>query len=285
MKKYTKCFAVLLMCIVLAACLSVESFAFIDCDGVINVYEWEECEQTILFDDAGKSGNAYHSLCVKHKYIEEDRRVYLGILMEILNSELNKTPENTANKIYLSFNNSSEIVISSDLTAEYNDDEFSLNFGYREDDFGGCIYEVECVLKALEYDEILDLNISVRDFNGKMSQIYQINIKSEEQKEEESVSAAESEKASEKESEKASRKAAKEKATQKSSSKTTKARTTKPKETTTEFVTAIITEEYKAYSETVKDNNRATIIIGVACVVTSVAAMCVALFKKENAKK
>lgn len=281
MRSLSKWFGSALLCSLMLFFCSVNSWAYIECDGKINLYEWEECEQTVLFDDAGVSGNAYHSLCVKHKYIEEDRRIYLGILMENLNSELDKAPENMTNTVYISFNNSSEIVLHSDRTAEYNEDEFFLNFDCFADSFGGCAYEMECVLKELKYDEILTMNIRVEDYNGDVSQTYQINIKSEELKEEESLSVAESEKESEKESKEAAKKAEKEK-TSKKSSKTSKTKTTKPKETTTEFITAVLTEEYKAYSETVEKNNNSVLIIGIACVVTSVAAMCITLFRKDK---
>lgn len=260
---------------------TINSAAYIECDGKLNLYEWDEYEQTVLFEDEGISGNAYHSLVVKHKYIDSDRRVYLGISMEILNKKINGNPEEAFNEIYISFNDSSEIVLCSDMTADFNEDEFYLDFGYSADSFGGCTYEVECVLKELEYDNILTMNIQLADHNGDTSQVYEIKIKSEELKEEESVSEAESIKEAEKESKKAAKEEAKNKTTKKSS-RTTKVKTTKPKETTTEFVTAIITEAYEEYSKVIEKNNRSTIIIGVACVVTSVAAMCVALFKKER---
>ncbi len=258
---------------------SVNSFAYIDCDGQINIYEWEDCEQTLLFRGTNGSGNAYHSMSVNHKYIEEDRRIYLGILLENINSQTSKLPENTASEIYLSFNNSSEIVLRSDLTAEYDENAFFVNFGYRDDSFGGSSYEIECVLKELEYDDILTLNISAKDYNGEVTQIYQIHIKSEEKKEEESLSVAESEKQSEKESKKAEKNK-----TTKKSVRTTKPKTTKKPETTTEFITARITEDYETYYEKTEKNNRSIIIIGVACVVTSVAAVCVSLFQKEKKK-
>ncbi len=282
MKSYVKTYSKILFCLTLFCCCNLNAFAFIECDGKINVYEWDECEQTVLFDDFNVSGSCYHSVCVKHKYIEEDRRVYLGVLMENHNNSLDKVPENTSNEIYISFNNSSEIIVRSDLTSDYNEGEFSLKFGYFPDSFGGCNYELDCVLKELEYDEILTMNIRIKDYEGNVTQTYEVNIKSEEMKEEESVSLEEAEKESEKESKKKAEKITKRKTTKKYSSKTTKAKTTKKAETTTEYVTAILTEEYETYSETLKKNNNSILIIGVACVLTSVAAMCVALFKKEN---
>lgn len=288
MKKHkpVKAICLIFLCFLIVAVCTINSVAYIECDGKLNLYEWDEYEQTVLFEDMGVSGNAYHSLVVRHKYIDSDRRVYLGILTEILNSELDKAPESIFNEIYISFNDSSEIVLRSDMTSDYNEDEFYLDFGYSADSFGGCTYEVECVLKELEYDNILTMNIQLADHNGDTSQVYEIKIKSEELKEEESVSEAESIKEAEKESKKAAKEEVKNKTTRKSSRttkvRTTKAKTTKKKETTTEFVTAVITEPYKEYSQVIEKNNRTTIIIGVACVVTSVAAMCVALFKKEK---
>ena len=279
--KLVKTICLIFLCFIMVAVGTINSAAYIECDGKLNLYEWDEYEQTVLFEDEGISGNAYHSLVVKHKYIDSDRRVYLGISMEILNKKINGNPEEAFNEIYISFNDSSEIVLCSDMTADFNEDEFYLDFGYSADSFGGCTYEVECVLKELEYDNILTMNIQLADHNGDTSQVYEIKIKSEELKEEESVSEAESIKEAEKESKKAAKEEAKNKTTKKSS-RTTKVKTTKPKETTTEFVTAIITEAYEEYSKVIEKNNRSTIIIGVACVVTSVAAMCVALFKKER---
>lgn len=273
-----KIFSIVILCLMLCNIFAVNSFAYIDCDGQINIYEWEDCERTLLFKGTNGSGNAYHSMSVNHKYIEEDRRIYLGILLENINSQASKLPENTASEIYISFNNSSEIVLRSDLTAEYDENAFFVNFGYRDDSFGGSSYEVECVLKELEYDDILTLNISAKDYNGETTQIYRISVKSEEKKEEESLSVAESEKEAEKES----KKAQKEKTTKKP--RTTKQKTTKKPETTTEFITARITEDYETYYEKTEKNNRSIIIIGVACVVTSVAAVCVSVFQKEKKK-
>ncbi|MBR3587943.1 MAG: hypothetical protein IKL16_00105 [Clostridia bacterium] len=276
-RKPVKAMCLIFLCFMMVAVGTINSAAYIECDGKLNLYEWDEYEQTVLFDHGGASGNAYHSLVVKHKYIDSDRRVYLGISMEILSDKFNGNPEDAFNEIYISFNNSSEIILCSDMTSDFNEDEFYLDFGYSADSFGGCTYEVECVLKELEYDNILVMNIQLADHNGDTSQIYQIKIKSEELKEEESVSEAESIKEAEKES----KKAEKEKTTKKATC-TTKVKTTKPKETTTEFVTAVITEPYEEYSKVIEKNNRSTIIIGVACVVSSVAAMCAVLFKKEK---
>lgn len=274
--KRRKFFSIVIFCFMMCNIFAVDSFAYIECDGKINIYEWEDCEQTVLFKGSNASGNAYHSMCVKHKYIEEDRRIYLGILLENINSQSSKSPEDNVSEIHLSFNDSSEIVLRSDLTAEYDENAFSVNFGCVDDSFGGTNYEVECVLKELEYDDVLTVNISAGDYNGETTQTYQIHIKSEEKKEEESQSVAESEKESEKEA----KKNQKEKTTKKP--RTTKPKTTKEKETTTEFITAQITEDYETYSEKTEKNNRSIIIIGVSCVVTSIAAVCVSLFKKEK---
>lgn len=279
--KKRRFFSIVMLCLMLCNVFTANSFAYIECDGKINIYEWEDCEQTILFKGSNASGNAYHSMCVKHKYIEEDRRIYLGILLENINSQSSKSPEENASEIHLSFNDSSEIVLRSDLTAEYDENAFAVNFGCVDDSFGGTNYEVECVLKELDYDEVLTVNISAGDYNSETTQTYQIHIKSEEKKEEESRSVAESEKESEKEA----KKNQKEKTTKKprtTKPKTTKPKTTKEKESTTEFVTVRITEDYETYSEKTEKNNRSIIIIGVACVVTSIAAVCVSLFKKEK---
>ncbi len=281
-EKIFKVFFSILLCLLTVVICAVNAAAYIECDGKLNLYEWDEYEQTVLFDHEGISGNAYHSLVVRHKYIDSDRRVYLGISMEFLNDKIDNMSEDIFNEIYISFNNSSEIVLCSDMTSDFNEDEFYLDFGYSADNFGGCTYEVECVLKELEYDNIITMNIQLADHNGDISQVYQIKIKSEELKEEESVSEAESMKEAERES----KEAVKDKTTKKSSRttkvRTTKAKTTKQKETTTEFITAIITEPYEEYSKVLEKNNRSIVIIGAACVVSSVAAMCVALFKKDK---
>lgn len=270
-------YKIIIFCILLCNIFTLNSFAYIDCDGNVNMYEWEDCEQTQLFRGTNASGNVYHSMSVNHKYIEEDRRIYLGILLEDINSQTSKLPENATSEIHLSFNNSSEIVLRSDLTSEYDENAFFVNFGYVADSFGGSSYEVECVLKELEYDDTLTLNISAEDYNGEVTQIYQISVKSEEKKEEESQSVAESEKESEKEAKKSQKNK-----TTKKAVRTTKPKTTKKPETTTEFITARITEDYETYYEKTEKNNRSIIIIGVACVVTSIAAVCVSMFQKEK---
>lgn len=270
-------YKIIIFCILLCNIFTLNSFAYIDCDGNVNMYEWEDCEQTLLFRGTNASGNVYHSMSVNHKYIEEDRRIYLGILLEDINSQTSKLPENATSEIHLSFNNSSEIVLCSDLTSEYDENAFFVKFGYVADSFGGSSYEVECVLKELEYDDTLTLNISAEDYNGEVTQIYQISVKSEEKKEEESQSVAESEKESEKEAKKSQKNK-----TTKKAVRTTKPKTTKKPETTTEFITARITEDYETYYEKTEKNNRSIIIIGVACVVTSVAAVCVSMFQKEK---
>lgn len=277
MKTFIKKCSITLICLTLILCCTLNSFAYIECDGNVNAYEWEGTEQVILFEGFGHSGCCYHSACVKFKYIEEDRRVYLAVFLENSNSDLSKTPEDTSNEIYFSFNNSSRLTLRSNLTSDYNEDEFFLNYGYFADSFGGGTYEAEIVLKELEYDETITVNFSVKDYNSDTSQTYKIVIKSEELKEEESESIS----AAEKEKEKAA-KTTKEKTTKKSSSRTTKKRTTTKKETTTEFITAVLTEDYETYSETMEKNSNSILIIGVACVVTSVAAMCVAMFKKDK---
>lgn len=270
-------YKIIIFCILLCNIFTLNSFAYIDCDGNVNMYEWEDCEQTLLFRGTNASGNVYHSMSVNHKYIEEDRRIYLGILLEDINSQTSKLPENATSEIHLSFNNSSEIVLRSDLTSEYDENAFFVKFGYVADSFGGSSYEVECVLKELEYDDTLTLNISAEDYNGEVTQIYQISVKSEEKKEEESQSVAESEKESEKEAKKSQKNK-----TTKKAVRTTKPKTTKKPETTTEFITARITEDYETYYEKTEKNNRSIIIIGVACVVTSIAAVCVSMFQKEK---
>ena len=110
--------------------------------------------------------------------------------------------------------------------------------------------------------------VQLKDYEGNLTRIFETDIKSEELKEKESESIAESEKQSEKE--------AKEKANNENKKSTTK------KETTTELKTEIITEEYVPYSEELKKNNRSVIAIGAVCVLTSVAAMCVSIFKKDK---
>ncbi|MBE6784520.1 MAG: hypothetical protein E7536_10995 [Ruminococcaceae bacterium] len=264
---FTVCFCVILCCV-------LNSFAYIDCDGNINAYEWKDVEQNILFERSGHSGCCYHSACVKFKYIEQDRRIYLAVFLD---NSINNDFDGTDSEIIISFNDSSEVILRTDLTSDYNEDAFLVNFGYFADGAGGGTYETEIVLKELEYDNILTLNLTLKDYHGDTSQTYQLNIKSEEFKEEESESLAQAEK----ESEEAAEEASKNKTTKKTSAKTTKKKTTTEKETTTEFKTAVITESYESYSRTLEKNNNSILIIGGACVVTSLCAMCIVLFKKK----
>jgi len=115
----------------------------------------------------------------------------------------------------------------------------------------------------------------LKDYHGDTSQTYQLNIKSEEFKEEESESLSRAEKESEK-------KAKEEKLNKKQTYKKSSSKTTRKKETTTEFRTAVLTESYESYSQTLEKNNKSILIIGISCVATSVCAMCVALFRKKQ---
>lgn len=276
MKHFIKKCGLVFVCIFIVLCFALNSFAYIECDGNINAYEWKDVEQNILFEHSGHSGCCYHSACVKFKYIEQDRRIYLAVFID---NSINNDFDGSVSEIAISFNDSSEVILRSDLTAEYNEDAFFVKYGYFSDDIGGGTYETEIVLKELEYDNILTLNLTLTDYHGDTSQTYQLNIKSEEFKEEESESIAQAEKESEKESKE---NASKNKTTKKSSSRTTKKITTTEKETTTEFVTAVITESYESYSQTLEKNNNSILIIGGACVVTSLCAMCIVLFKKKQ---
>lgn len=145
-----------------------------------------------------------------------------------------------------------------------------MKYGSKNDSFGGVSYETEIVLKETGFDETLTMYLQMKDYENNLTQIFEVKIKSEELKEKESESVAESEKQSEKD-------------VKNTKSRTTKKKaTTTKKETTTELETAIITEEYVPYSEELKRSNRGIIVIGVACVLTSVAAMCVSVFKKDK---
>ncbi len=276
MKHFIKKCGLVFVCIFIVLCLALNTFAYIECDGNINAYEWKDVEQNVLFEHSGHSGCCYHSACVKFKYIEQDRRIYLAVFID---NSINNDFDGSVSEIAISFNDSSEVILRSDLTSDYNEDAFFVKYGYFSDDIGGGTYETEIVLKELEYDNILTLNLTLTDYHGDTSQTYQLSIKSEEFKEEESESIAQAEKESEKESRE---NASKSKTTRKSSSRTTKKITTTEKETTTEFVTAVITESYESYSQTLEKNNNSILIIGGACVVTSLCAMCIVLFKKKQ---
>ncbi len=252
---------------------NLKASAYIESDGAINLYEWEKCDQTILFRGYEASGSCYHSICVKYRYIQLDRRIYIAVLAENGNSDLSKAPENNYTELFLSFNNSSKINICSDGNAHYNEDDFFVKYGSKNDSFGGVAYETEIVLKETGFNETLTMYLQMKDYENNLTQIFEVKIKSEELKEKEAESVAESENQSEKEA-KANAKTTK--------SRTTKKKTTTKKETTTELKTAIITEEYVPYSEELKKSNRGIIGIGVACVLTSVAAMCVSVFKKDK---
>lgn len=247
---------------------SLDASAYIESDGTINLYEWESCDQTILFEGYEISGTCYHSVCVKYRYIEHDNRIYVAVLAENSNSDLSKAPENNYTELFISFDNSSKIKICSDGKFNYNENDFFVKYGSKNDSFGGVSYEAEILLKAAEYNEIITMYVQLKDYEGNLTRIFETDIKSEELKEKESESIAESEKQSEKE--------AKEKANNEKKKSTTK------KETTTELKTEIITEEYVPYSEELKKNNRSVIVIGAVCVLTSVAAMCVSIFKKDK---
>lgn len=263
---------------VLTSLVSPDVSAYIESDGKVNLYEWEKCDRTILFQGYDVSGSCYHSICVRYKYIELDRRIYVAVTAENGNSDLSKTPENNYTELYLSFNESSRITVCSDGKSKYDEDEFYIKYGSINDSFGGVAYEVETILKETGFNETLTMYLQMKDYENNLTQIFEIEIKSEELKEKESESIAESEKQSEKES-KANAKTTKDRTTK---GRTTKKKTTTEKETTTELKTALITEEYVPYSEELRKSNRGIIAIGAACVLTSVAAMCVSVFKKDK---
>lgn len=246
----------------------IKAFAYIESDGTVNLHEWENCDQTILFQGYEISDTCYRSIHVKYRYISLDRRIYIAVVAENGNTNLSKVPEENYTELYFSFNNSSEITICSDGNALYNKDEFFLRHGSKTDSFGSVSYEAETLLKELGYDDKLTMYVQMKDYNGNLTQLFEIEIKSEELKEKESESIAESEKQSEKDA--------------KENAKASKKKTTSKKETTTELETAIITEEYAPYSAELKKGNREIIVIGVTCVLTSIAAMCVSVFKKDK---
>lgn len=272
MKEHIKNCGIILICFTMVFALTINTFAYIECDGNARPYEWQDAEDKILFDRYDHTGCCYHSAHTKFRYIEEDRRVYLAVFIDNFNNE---DFDGSVSDVVVSFNKSSEIVMRSDLSSDYVDSDFFLNFGYFSDGTGGGVYEAEIVLKELEYENILTLNIALRDYKGKSSQIYRIDIKSDEFKEEESESLSRAEK----ESEKKAKEQTKTKTNKKQSA--TKKKTTTKKETTTEYKTAIITENYESYTETLEKNNNSILIIGIACVVTSVCALIIALFKKK----
>ncbi len=252
--------------------LSLNASAHIETDGKINLYEWEKYERNILFMGYEPSGSCYHSICVRYKYVEADGRIYIAVLAENGNSDITKTPEINETELYLSFDDSSVITVCSDKESEYDENEFYVLHGSHKDSFGGVAYEVEVVLKETKADEDLIMHLQMKDYDGNLTRIFDVEIVSEEMKEKESESVAESLKQSEKEAKE------KEESRQYKSSK----KTTVKKETTTKAVTAIITEEYVPYSNELKRSNREIVAIGAVCVLTSAAVMCVSIFKKDK---
>ena len=61
-EKLIKAICLIFLCFMMVAVGTINSAAYIECDGKLNLYEWDEYEQTVLFDHGGVSGNAYHSL-------------------------------------------------------------------------------------------------------------------------------------------------------------------------------------------------------------------------------
>lgn len=265
MKKIVKYINIFLLCAIVIFSCNMNSFAYISCDGNINLYEWNNIEEKILFRPHDTTGCCYNSASAKVKYIEEDRRVYLAIFID--NGDRKDFNKNET-KAIVSFNKSSDIILNTDSTAEYDKNEFVVRFGYCPDDTGGGSYEADIVLKEVDFEDILTLNITLIDYLSNKSQTFKVEIKSEELKEEE---------------EEESRSLAEEESRDKENKKTTKkkeSKTTK-KETTTVVKTAIVTEDYNSYSENLDKNNKTILYIGGACVLTSLGAMLVVLFKKK----
>lgn len=260
MKKTIKTVIMFSLYIAFIFCFQLNPSAYISCDGNAKLYEWKDAEEKILFRPHDKTGCCYSSSSAKIKYIEEDRRVYLALFIDNFDR---KDFNGNETKVIISFNNSSDIILHTDSTSEYNEDEFVVRFGYMPDENGGGSYEADIVLKDVPYEDVLTLNITLVDYLSNVSQTFKLNIKSEELKEEESRSVAQAEKESEE------------------SKKTTKAKTTKPKKETTVLKTAIITEDFVSYSENINKSNTAIIITSSVCAVASLSALLVAIFKKK----
>ncbi len=262
MNKIFKSIVIFSLCIAFLFGCNIKPFAYISCDGNINIYEWKEVEEKILFRPHDTTGCCYTSASARVKYIEEDRRVYLAI---VISNYDRKDFNGKETKVIVSFNESSDIIFNSDSTTEYNKNEFVVRSGYTGDETGGGVYETDIVLKDVYYEDVLTINITLVDYLSNTSQTFKIDIKSEELKEEESESVRQSEKEGEENK----------KTTKRKSTKTTK------KETTTVLKTAVITESYGSYSENLDKSNTTIIAIGAACVVTSFGALLVAIFKKK----
>lgn len=260
MKKLIRNINIFLLFISVVFCYKIHTFAYISCDGNANMYEWENAEDKDLFRPHDTTGCCYSSASVKVKYIEEDRRVYLALFIE--NGE-RKDFNGNKTSVIISFNESSDIILFSDSTSTYNEDEFVVRFGYVSDEAGSGCYETDIVLKDVPYEDVITINITLTDYLSNRSQTFKTDIKSEEMKEEESRSVAQAEK----------------------DKKTTKAKTTKvkstKKETTTVLKTAVVTENFGSYSENLAKSNTTIIAIGACAVVTSLGALMVTLFKKK----
>ena len=266
LKKPISFFLTFLLFISLALSACLNAYAYIESDGKVNLYEWENCDKTVLFKGYDTSGTCYHSICVKYRYIHADRRIYVAVIAENGNSELSKAPESNVTNLYLSFNGSSRINVCSDGSAQYGEDEFFLKYGSSNDSFGGVSYEAEVVLKETDFDGSLTMYLQMKDYEGNLSQIFEVNVKSEELKEAESLSEAEREKSS---------------VTEESVKKNPTRKPVTEKETTSKPETVIKTEEYVPYSDELKKNNKISVAVGTACVTLALAATCVLIFKKK----
>lgn len=263
MKNTIKTVCAFLLCAIIFLCLNANFFAYISCDGNVNMYEWKSAEDITLFRPHDRTGCCYSSASAKVKYIEEDRRVYLAVFID--NGD-RRDFNGKETKMIVSFNESSEIIFNSVPTAEYDKNEFVVRYGYSPDETGGGSYETDIVLKDVPYEDELTINITLVDYLSNISQTFKIDIKSEELKEEESRSVAQSEKDAE---------------NNKNNAKTTKEKTTKPKKETTVLKTAVITEDFVSYSESLNKSNTTIITIGAVCTVASVGALLAVLFKKK----
>lgn len=283
MGKFIRIIGVLILCLAFVLTCTPGVLAYIECDGLINLYEWDGVEKIILFSRNDHSGCVYSSACARVKFIEEDRRVYFALTL----SNEKDFPEDAYCEVNISFNGSSEIVLGSDGISVYDENEFDVEYGYTSDSFGGGNFEADIALKDTDYSEKLIMNISVGDYEGKVSQDYNVVIKSVELMESESISIRESEKQSEKEAKK-SEKTTKKRTTKKSTTKAKKSRTTKRKTTTeekTQYITEKVTFDYETFSEKQNKNTRSILLVGIVCAVTSVIAMCVSISKKDKSGK
>lgn len=245
---------------------AIDVSAYIEPDGTVNRFEWEECDPVILLETHQPAESCYHLIYIRYKYIQSDNRIYIAVVAENENGKFSDNPSINEAELYFSFDNSSEITIRSDGTAEYSEEDFYVRHGSHHDNFGNVYYEAETVLKENRTDEKLTMYIQLKDHENNLTRVFETDITSTEDKTSTTHSGEVKGNVT----------------SRKPHSNKNKETTVRKTEESKKMKTEIITQSYDSYSDELRKSNIISLAVGTACVVVALGAMCVVIFKKNK---